>query len=449
MKQHNAHILEGSLTRGVITLSTPVIFAMFFQSLLNIVDTFWVGKLGATAVAALSMSWPVVFITIALAAGISTGATALVARFVGGKDISKAGQATQSAMVLSLGASLLLTGVGFVFAPQLFTFLGASGEMYQQALAYTNIIFYGTVFMILLFTLGAVLRGEGDTTTPMKIGIAMNIVNIVIDPFFIFTLGWGVAGAAIGTVIANIFGFGMYLAYFWRGRSIVPLIVRHFVTTSEMVKEILFIGVPASLRNVSNAIGVFFTIKIISSYGTAAVAAYGIAFRVESFGVLPVVAIALSAVTMVGQNLGAAQLRRAKASGWVSVMLGTTIMAVFGFLLFINASSVVAIFNNESEVVRIGTEVLKIKAPFFLFSAVIMILSSAFQAFGKSHYSLVITVLRVILMIGLAYLFNSIWGLSGVWWAITVSGLIFAVASMFWYHRYQPQSIQPRTGSDT
>ncbi len=446
MKHHNKHILEGNLTRGVITLSTPVIFAMFFQSLLNIVDTFWVGKLGATAVAALSMSWPVVFIIIALAAGIATGATALVARFIGAKDIEKAGQAVQSAMVLSLVISLLLTGVGLVYAPQLFIFLGASGELYQQALSYTNIIFYGTVFMVLLFTLGAVLRGEGDTKTPMKIGIVMNIINLGLDPIFIFTFGWGVAGAASATTLVNVFGFGLYLVYFWRGQSIVPLVVTRFVATFELLKEILFIGVPASLRNVSNAIGVFFTIKIISSYGAAAVAAYGIAFRVESFGVLPVVAIALSTVTIVGQNLGAAQLRRAKASGWVSVMLGTTIMAVFGFLLFINASSVVAIFNNESEVVLIGTEVLKIKAPFFLFSAVIMILSSAFQAFGKSHYSLVITVLRVVLMIGLAYLFNSIWGLSGVWWAITLSGLIFAVVSIFWYHQYQPKPIQLKTG---
>lgn len=439
MKPKNPYILEGNITKGVITLATPVIFAMFFTSLLNIVDAFWVGKISAEAVAAISVSWPIIFIVIATSAGISTGASALVARFVGAQDLQQASKVAKNSILLGAVLSVILMAIGLFFNQSLFKFIGATGEVFDQAVVYSQIFFYGTIFSVLIFTLGAVLRGEGDTKTPMYIGIGINIFNMVLDPIFIFTFGWGVAGAAWATTLANLLGAVMYLAHFWSGKSLVPLVFNKLEYSQKFINEILFIGVPAALRNMTNAIGVFFTIKIIASYGPAVIAAYGIAFRIESFGVLPVVAIATAAVTMVGQNLGAENLKRAKHSGWVGAYIGTVIMVVFGIIVWVFAEPIVRIFNSEPDVVLYGTEVLKIKAPAFLFSALIMTLSSAFAAFGKSHYGFIVTVFRVGSMIGMAYWFNSIWGFVGVWWAIVLSGALSALFNVIWYSLYHPR----------
>lgn len=438
MADKHAYILEGNLTRGVITLSTPIIFAMFFHSLLNLVDTFWVGKISATAVAAVSVSFPVTFMIIALAAGISTGATALVARFVGAKDYNNASKVAKNALILGIAFSAIIMLVGLLFNSEIFKFLGVSGELHSLAVQYTRIIFYGTFFYVLMFTLGSIIRGEGDTKTTMWVGVSINILNMIIDPIFIFTLGWGVQGAAIATIVSTAVGMIAYLYHFWRGKSIVKLVFNKLEYSAKYIYEILYIGVPASLRNITNAIGIFFTIKIIASYGPEVVAAYGIAFRVETFGILPVMAIAISTVTMVGQNIGANKLQRAKRSGWISVAIGSASMAGFGVIVWIFAAPIIQIFNTESEVVFHGTQILKIKAPAFFVAAIIMTLSSAFVAFGKSHYGFIITAFRVSLMLALAYWFNSIWGIIGVWWAIVFSGIFSALLSIVWYKLYQP-----------
>lgn len=439
MKNSNPNILQGNLTKGLITLSAPIIFAMFFHSLLSIVDTFWVGKIGATAVAAISVSWPIIFILIALAAGISTGCSALVARFVGSKDLASASRVAQNSLIIGVVFAVVLTILGLLSISTLFRFLGTSGELHTQAVAYTNIIFYGTTFSILMFILGSVLRGEGDTKTPMKIGVGINILNMILDPILIFGFGWGVQGAAIATVVSTLAGLVAYLSYFWQGKSLVKIVFNKLEYSQKLIYEILFIGIPASLRNITNAIGVFFVLKIITTYGSAVVAAYGIAFRVEMFGVLPVVAIALSTVTMVGQNLGANNLPRAKMSGWISASLGAAIMAIFGILVYVFAKPIIGFFNSEADVIFYGTQALKIKAPVFLFSALVTTLSAAFQAFGKSHYSFFMTVFRVVLMLALAYWFNTIWGVLGVWWAIALSGVVSGLINVSWYKIYQPK----------
>lgn len=443
MKQ-NPHILEGSLAKGVITLSTPIIFAMFFHSLLNIVDTFWLGKVGYMAVAAVSISWPIIFMTIALAAGVSVGCSALVARYYGAKDLDKVSHTARNSVMVGFVLAFVLAIVGLLIAPALFRFIGAAGELLDLSLSYTNIIFYGVIFLFPLFTLGATLRGIGDVKTPMIIMIAANIINMVIDPIFIFTFGWGVAGAAIATVLSNFIGLILYVWVFWRDKTFIPIKFNKLDLDFKLIKEILFIGLPASLQNVANAVGIFFVTKVVAGFGPMVVAAYGIGWRIESFGVLPVVAISMATVTVVGQNLGAKNLARAKKSGWVSAGLATAMMGIFAFLVFIFTSWMVSIFNNEPGVVKVGTELLKIRVPAFLFAAPVMVLSSAFQAFGKSHYSLIATVLRVVLMIGLAYWFSSLWGTDGIWWAITLSSVFLGIIMAVWYKLWQPKAIEQR-----
>ncbi|MAF14344.1 MAG: hypothetical protein CMI53_05665 [Parcubacteria group bacterium] len=441
MKNHNPHILEGSLTKGVITLSAPIILAMFFHSLLSIVDTFWLGKVGFIAVAAVSMAWPIIFILIALAVGVSTGCNALVARYVGAKNQNKSSAVASHSLAISIIFAIVLTIMGIIFSPALFKFMGASGELLQLSVDYTNIIFYGSIFTFNLFILGAILRGEGDSKTPMLIGVGINILNMVIDPLFIFTFDWGVAGAAWASILSSLVGILFYLLYFYQGKSWVKITVRKLKLSTKIIYDILAIGLPASLRNIANAIGVFFTIKIIAAYGPEVIAAYGIGWRVEGFGVLPIVAISLATVTIVGQNFGANNLIRAKRSAWVSSGISMAIIALFGLFVFAFAPYVIKIFNSDPAVVDIGTAMLKIRVPAFLFAAVIMNLSSAFQAFGKSHYSLILTVLRVTLMIGLAYLFDYYWGFNGVWWAVTFSSILMGIAIMVWYQLWQPKSV--------
>lgn len=439
MKNHNPHILKGSISKGVLSLSAPIVFAMFFHSLLNIVDTFWVGKISAVAVAAVSISWPVIFILIALSAGISTGTNSLVARFVGANDMDKASDVAKNSIFLGLMLAILLSVTGLMLLKPLFIFLGASGELLSLALDYSRIVFYGTVFHVMNFVLASILRGEGDTKTPMKIAITINVVNMILDPILILYLGLGVAGASLATLLSVALGVGLYFRFILSDKANVRLDFSKFGLDWKLIYDVLFIGFPASLRNITNAVGVFFTMKFITVYGAAAVAAYGIAFRVESFGVLPVVAISLATMTMVGQNLGAEQFKRAKRSGWVSAFLGAAVMAVFGILVFIFAPYIIKIFNSEKEVVRIGAEVLKIKSPAFLFSALIMSLSSAFQAFGKSHYSFIITIFRVALMLALIYWFNSLYGLVGIWWGIVLSGILSGIVNVVWYKLYSPK----------
>jgi len=433
------HILGGSLTKGVIYLSTPIIFSMVFQSLFNVVDAFWLGKVGSVAIAAVSVSWPIIFITIALASGLGIGCNALVARYFGAKDMSTVYRVIRSSLLLGLIAALILTAAGFIFSPMLFRFMGAEGLLFNYALDYTYIIFAGVIVLVLPFVLAAVLRGEGDTKTPMKIAIGMNTLNMILDPIFIFTFDWGVKGAAIATVASNIIGL---IVYFWLFQKYRPEVIRLPCFDFKIAKEVIFIGFPASLRNIANAVGVFFITKIVTGYGTNVVAAWGIGSRIQSFGILPVVAITAATITIVGQNLGAGNIKRAKKSAWVSTALGMIIMAVFGLFIFAFSAWAIKFFNNELGVVKIGSLMLKIRVPAFVFMAAIMIIASAFQAFGKAHYSFIITSLRVIFMIALAYWLNSLWGYIGVWWAITISSVVLAAGIALWYELWQPKLIE-------
>ena len=213
IKSDRAEELMKDPKKGLFKLALPIMAAMVIHTLFNVVDTFFIGRIGPEAIAALTLSFPIVFLMIAFAGGISTGVTSLVSRFIGANNKRGADNAAEHGIILALLIALVFTSIGLLFNEQIFSFFGLTGLTLEYSIAYMNVIFAGSVFMFFTFFAGAILRGEGDAKTPTKIISASLILNMILDPIFIYTMGLGVSGAAIATVLSRAIA-SLFLIYF-------------------------------------------------------------------------------------------------------------------------------------------------------------------------------------------------------------------------------------------
>ncbi|MFH1403064.1 MAG: MATE family efflux transporter [Candidatus Altiarchaeota archaeon] len=430
-------LTEGSVLKTIVSVSLPMVVAFTLQSTFNIVDAYFVGKLSASALAAVSISFPIVFLIISLSTGLGVGSTSLIARIVGEKNLEKAGQVAEHAFLLAVALSIIFTFVGVISAGPLFDLMGVESDVRQLGMEYITIILFGSIVIFTVMVGNSIIQGEGEMHVPMIVMSLSAILNIILDPIFIFTLGMGVRGAAYATVLSRSVGLLIILLYFLSGKSWIRLAFPRFSFNMEYVKGIFYVGVPSSLSNVFMSIGMFLLTLIVSGFGTEALAAFGVVFRLDSLAILPGLGISVGIVTLVGQNVGAGRYDRAREMTMKAGLISSVFMSLLGVVFFVFSRDIMALFNSDPLVIAYGSSFLRIVTFSYLVVGFSMSISGAFLGSGHPIPSLLLTLLRVIILsVPLAYILSSYMGLSGVWYGILVSSIASSVVAIIVFQNH-------------
>ena len=466
------NVTDGKLFKPLMALSAPIVASQVLNVGYNLADTYWVGRLGADPVAALSYSWAIVFLVVSVGGGLTVAGTVLVSQHKGAGNLTRsyhvAGQTLSFVTIVALAFAL----VGYVLSPWLISMVGATPgtDPHTMAVSYTRIIFAGVAFMFWFFIFDALSRGWGDTRTPLYLMIVSVTINVVIDPFFILgfqdnpvfawvgaegleaTLhaatgfeGYGVAGAAVATLIARGIAAvaGLYLLF--SGRVGLQPELGDLRPRAETVRKIVEVGVPIGAEQGLRALGIAALTAIIAIAGDDAVAAYGIVNRLSSLLFLPALGLARGTETVVGQNLGAGQVKRAKHAVYMSAAVVVAAFAIVVAVAYPLADSIVGFFlaadasdGDVEEVVRIGAAYITIAGPSYLFLGVFQMMLGGIRGSGSTRAAMVLSIQELWLFripIAFALLVPVGMGVIGVWYAVAISYVASALVTAAWFLR--------------
>lgn len=435
-------ISEGPILPAIVHLAFPMLVSAILQNIQSLIDLFWVGRLGAAAVASVAMAGTVLMLLNPMLMGLSTGTVALVSRAVGARDLEEAGRATGQSLFLSILLGGLSAGVGWMVSRYVLTAMGAAPEVMEEGTRYLQVTFAGSFTVYMLFVCNAALQGAGDAHTPMYLMAAANIINIGVDPLLIFGIGpfprLGVRGAALATVFAQALAAVAALKVLMEGRSYLRVPWGHWRPNLPMAWRIIRIGVPGTGQMFSRGLMSIVLMSVVATCGTAAVAAYGIGLRFHFIVLMPAFALGAAAATMMGQNLGAKKPERARKAVWLATLLDVAIMAVAAVVLTVGAPFLMRLFNHDSEVIAIGVRYLRVVSPFYLMVAVGIVLGRGLNGAGDTVAPMVITVitlwgLQVPAAIWLSRVINP--PTDGVWWAIALAFVAQGLLMAVWFER--------------
>ncbi|MFA6394132.1 MAG: MATE family efflux transporter [Patescibacteria group bacterium] len=440
--ESNRDLLTKPIPGLIRHIAVPGSVGFIFNTLYNIIDTFFGGRISTDALAAMSLSFPVFFIIIAMGSGISTGATALMANALGAGDAKKARVYSAQAISFSIILSLILTWVGITFSPFLFRLLGAEGEYLNFALAYINVIFYGTVFFLLSFTLNSVLVAQGNTKTYRNLLIVGFFLNIILDPWFIYggygVPAMGIAGVAWATVLVQVVSAGYLFIKIIRTHLIHDGFYEAFRPKLSHYYELAKQGFPASLNMMTVAIGVFVITYYVSRYGREAVAAYGIATRFDQMALLPIMGINMASLALVGQNNGARLFNRVREIIKLSLKYGISLALMSGLAVLLFARPLVNLFSSDPAVIAIGEGYLKISVFVYVAYTILFVTVSILQGLKKPFYAVIVGAYRQIAApLIIFWLLASFlgFGLLGIWWGIFIINWSAALFTLFYLKR--------------
>lgn len=434
-------LTTGSISRALLALAGPIVAANVLQTLYQLIDTFWVGRLGAAAVAAVSVSFPIIFVTISLGGGLSIAGAILVAQHYGAGNMETVDHVSAQTL-LAVGAfSAVIAVVGYVVADPLMALFSPDAVVHEMATSYLRISFIGLVSVFLYFVVQSLMRGVGDVRTPLWIVAATVLLNFVLDPLFI--MGWGpvpglgVAGAAVATVLTQTLAAAIGIWVLTMGRFGIHLHLRDLVRPDlALMRRILRLGIPSSIEQSARGLSFAVMMLLVSGFGTTVLAAYGIGTRVMSFIIIPALGFSMAATTLVGQNVGAGRPERADRTARTSMAVAFATMTAAGVLLFLFATPIIRAFvPGEEDVIAAGATFLRIIALSFGFVGVQQVFTGAMRGAGNTSGALVLTVVSLWML-----LFPPAWilsthtslGFEGVAWAYpfsNVAGAALAVAA--------------------
>ncbi|MFQ6673597.1 MAG: MATE family efflux transporter [Fidelibacterota bacterium] len=413
--------------KGLWSLAIPMMLGMMVQTIYSIVDMIFVGRVGGDALAALAFNMPLVFFGLGLVFGLGSGVTAVVARFIGSKDKRSADSSATHGVILGLIVGLVFTTSGLIWGRPLLALLGAPPHILPMAWEYFRIIATGYIFMVSSVFFRSILSGEGDMKTPMIIQGGGTLLNIILDPVFIFALHMGVQGAAVATVLSQLLVSFAFVYMMWvKDRAYVTLSLRGFSFSGDILAKIFTIGIPASFSMVIMSIGAGAFNKILVSFSSGAVAGYQVGTRIDHIYLMPVISISTGLVTLVSMFYGARRMDLVRKIIYYGMSRGVLMGVGTGALFFIIAPPLVSMFTQDSQILQTGVQYLRFIVFAYPFIAVSMISGRVLQGLGFGLPMLVITFLRVVLIsVALAYLFVFFMGKTVEWvWIAQVIAVV-------------------------
>ncbi len=430
-------ILEDSIPKTLLILSGPIIFNQLIQIIYNLVDTFWLGRLGRAAVSAPVVSWPIIFTVTMFGSGFATAGLALVSQYVGANKWERVDR-TVGNLLSFLGMLSLVFGLlGFIFAHQILMFLKIPNDVLPLASSYLSVIFISLPVVFVNFVFSMVLRAIGDTLTPMKVNVASLLLNMILDPVLIFGYGFipplGVLGAAVATVVSNAVASiiaVVILATGWKG---IKVHLHDLIPDTDIISKIVKIGLPSAIGNSLNGLAFTTLMAIVGTFGSVATAAYGITMRV--INIISAVAFGLSqaSAVMIGQNIGAEQYTRTRKILWDTIKMTFGIMSVLAILIFVSRDAMVRIFISDPKVIRAGSEFImyfSLSVPFF---GIFFPIMQGLRAAGKTKRSALLSFVRLWLMrVPFAYTLSLAFGMTGIWVGVSVANVLAGLVSLYY-----------------
>lgn len=430
-------LIEGNVGQQLIKLTIPMIWGVLAITAFNIADTYFVGQLGTKPLAAMSFTFPVVMSLGSLAMGLGVGASSVISRAIGEGDRDRVQRLTTDSLTLSLLIVAIFVFLGLLTIDPLFTALGADAEILPYIRNYMQIWYFGMICLVVPMVGNSAIRASGNTLTPGIIMIVAAGVNIAVDPLLI--LGWGVfprleiQGAAIATIISRAITLIASLLVLHYQEKMLCFNLPKFRVIWASWKQVLQIGLPAAAASMITPVSIGLITSAIAYYGAEAVAAFGIASRIESLSLIAIIALSASMGPFVGQNWGAKKYQRVHRALNLSYLFCFGWGIMVAIILAPSASWLVSLFNNDPNVIQIATNYLWFVPISYAAAGIIYIASSTFNALGKPIPSMVMTGSRmIILYIPLAYLGSKLFGVNGIFAAAGISNLVVGISAYVW-----------------
>jgi putative MATE family efflux protein len=436
-------LTEGPIIRSLLALAVPIVFANILQSAYQLTDAFWVGRLGGSAIAAVSVSFPITFLLIAMGAGLAVAGSTLIAQYVGARNETMVNHVAAQTLLMVAAVSIVLGAVGYALAPDILHLMGVAPDVFFNALGFMRITFAGLVFTFGFVMFQSVMRGVGQVTMPLYIVAGTVLLNFVLDPFFIFGYGpipaLGVAGAALATLctqtIAAVIGFVTLL----RGRYGIHLEMSDFKPDLKFIRRAFLLGFPASIEQSARALGLTVLTFLITSFGTLTVAAYGVGSTILQFVIIPAMGLSLATSTLVGQNIGAGNVKRAEEIARLSALIAFGALSAIGVIVFTFAPALIGVFiPGDPAVIRAGSVFLRIVALTFGFMGMQLALTGVFRAAGNMVATMILALVsQWVLQFPIAYVLSkhTTLGATGIWWAFPISNVAIALITLVWFMR--------------
>ncbi len=435
-----APLTEGSILRAIVRLSVPVVLANILQTAYSITDTFWVGRVSPQAVAAVTLSFPINFLLIAIGGGLPIAGSVLIAQYKGRGDERAMNHVAAQTLMMVLAVSLVLAAGGFLLALPIMQMMKAEPDVLPDAVRFLQASCFGFPFVFGFYVYQSLMRGLGEVKTPVYIVLLTVLLNLVLDPLFIKGWGpvpaWGVVGAAIATVftqgIATAIGFWLLFS----GRFGLRLRLADFRPDWAFMWRAFKLGVPASLEQSMRALSLTMLTFLVSPFGTTVMAAFGVGLRVTTFVLIPAMGFSMATSTIVGQNIGAGKIDRAERTNTVATLLSFVVLQVFGFLLMIFAHPVsLAFLPDGGEPVAISVIYIRIVGATFGCIGVQQVITGTFRGAGDTTAAMLQTLVsQWVLRFPLAYVLSQHTPLAenGIWWSINISNVLAAIMTLIW-----------------
>ncbi len=406
-------------------LAIPAGTGFFFNTMFNVVDSWYGGRLSTSALAAMSLSFPVFFLILAIGSGVSTGATTLIGNALGRKDHEEARRYLSQSLSFALLIALLLTAAGLALAPKIFILMGARGEYLSHALSYMNVIFAGSAFFLLNYVMNAILNAHGNTLAYRNFLIGGFFLNLIMAPWFMYGGGWvpplGLAGIALATVLVHCLGVLYLFSQLSKTGSMPSFLLADLIPRWSYFRELFRQGFPSSMNMMTVSLGIFIITWYVGRFGEQAVAAYGIGTRIEQIALLPVMGLNMSTLALTAQNFGAERIDRIRETVRVSLRYGVLLALSGTAAALLYSRELMGLFTTDRSVIDIGVGFLTVEAYVLPAYVLLYISVSAMQGIKMPLFGLIIGLYRQIAgPVFVFHLFTTVIGLGliGIWWGI-------------------------------
>jgi putative MATE family efflux protein len=416
-------LTKGNEASQIFYFTLPMLIGNIFQQFYNLTDSLVVGRvLGKQALAAVGASFPIIFLLVSLIIGITMGSSVIISQYYGAKNMRMVKRAIDTSYIVLFIAALLVTGVGLIFSEDILRLLRTPEEIIPQAKIYLNITLSGVIFMFGYNSISAVLRGLGDSKTPLYFLILATLLNVVLVLLFVVVFGWGIEGSAYSTIMAQAISFILGILYLNKTHKVFKLSFKRMDFDKSIFINSLKIGLPTGVQQMVVASGMMALSRVVNQFGTDAVAAYTAAGRLDSFAVVPAMSLSMGLSSFVGQNLGAKKPERVRKGYHAALMMGGAVSVLVSIIVLLFGTSLISFFNSDTSVVVIGTNYLLIVGSFYILFSTMHITTGVLRGAGDTFIPMFFTIFSLWLVrVPLATVFSKYYGTNGIWWSLPVA----------------------------
>lgn len=426
---------EGNSSALIFKFAIPMLIGNIFQQLYNVVDSIVVGRyVGKEALAAVGASFPLIFMLISFVVGVAMGTTIIISQYFGAKDMRMVKRSIDTMYIYLFVAAIVVTIIGIALSGSIFRLIDLPKEVIPQAVTYFNVYLTGMVFFFGYNGISSVLRGLGDSKTPLYFLVISTIMNVLLDLLFVAVFNWGVAGAAWATVISQAGAFVTGIIYLNRTHEIVKLNSLKLVFDKAIFRKSLIIGLPTGLQQTFVSLGMLAITKIVNGFGTDVIAAYSAAGRLDSLAGMPAMNFGAALSTFVGQNLGARKPERVRQGLWATFLMSGALALIISFFVIIFRHPLMELFTTDSSVIEIGARYLLIVSSFYIFFSTMFVIGGVLRGAGDTLIPMFITLFALwAIRIPAAWIMSRHFGVDGIWWSIPIAWFIGMALSFIYY----------------